>query len=68
MAVRRWDPFRDLPGCDVGQIEASMSDGLLTIEVAKAAQARPVRVEVKAGPGSPGGGEMSGSPLGKERG
>jgi HSP20 family protein len=55
---RRFGPFQRrvaLPqGSDTTRIEASMSEGLLTIEVAKAAQARPVRVEVKAGPGSPG--------------
>src|SRR3989440_6938893 len=55
---RRFGPFQRqvaLPqGCDTQQIEASMPDGLLTIEVAKAAQAQPVRVEVKAKPGSPG--------------
>jgi HSP20 family protein len=55
---RRFGPFQRrvaLPqGSDTGQIGASMSEGLLTIEVAKAAQAKPVRVEVKVGPGSPG--------------
>ena len=69
---RRFGPFQRrvaLPqGSDTGQIEASMSEGLLTIDVAKAAQARPVRVEVKAGPGSPGGNERSGSPRATERG
>ena len=69
---RRFGPFQRrvaLPqGSDTHQIEASMSEGLLTIEVAKAAQARPVRVEVKAGPGSPGGNERSESPSGTERG
>ena len=58
---RRFGPFQRrvaLPqGSDTRHIEASMSDGLLTIEVAKAAQAQPVRVEVKAGWASPGGGE-----------
>jgi HSP20 family protein len=58
---RRFGPFQRrvaLPqGSDTTRIEASMSEGLLTIEVAKAAQARPVRVEVKAGPGSPGANE-----------
>ena len=69
---RRFGPFQRrvaLPqGSDTRQIEASMSEGLLTIEVAKAAQARPVRVEVKAGPGSPGSNERSGSPRATERG
>ena len=69
---RRFGPFQRrvaLPqGSDTGKIEASMSEGLLTIEVAKAVQARPVRVEVKAGPGSPGGNERSGSPRATERG
>ena len=85
MAVRRWDPFRDLlgiqnemnrlfgrtygPGASAeAETQGSWVPPLDIIEVAKAAQAKPVRVEVKAGPGSPGGGEMSGSPLGKERG
>src|SRR2546429_3315658 len=58
---RRFGPFRRrvaLPqGSDTRHIEAAMSDGLLTIEVAKAAQAQPVRVEVKAGPASPSGNE-----------
>ena len=35
-------------GADTGTIEASMSDGLLTIEVGKVVQAQPKRVEVKA--------------------
>ena len=69
---RRFGPFQRrvaLPqGSDTGKVEASMSEGLLTIEVAKAAQARPVRVEVKAGPGSTGGNERSGSPRATERG
>jgi HSP20 family protein len=69
---RRFGPFRRrvaLPqGSDTRHIEASMSDGLLTIEVAKVAQAQPVRVEVKAGPGSPWGKEESASPSGNERG
>jgi HSP20 family protein len=69
---RRFGPFQRrvaLPqGSDTGRIEASMSEGLLIIEVAKAAQARPVRVEVKAGPGSPWGKGEPGSPGGRERG
>jgi HSP20 family protein len=69
---RRFGPFQRrvaLPqGSDTGHIEASMSEGLLTIEVAKAAKARPVRVEVKAGPGSPGAKEAPGSPGANERG
>ena len=35
-------------GADTGAVEASMSDGLLTIEVGKAVQAQPKRVEVRA--------------------
>jgi HSP20 family protein len=58
---RRFGPFQRrvaLPqGSDTAHIDASMSDGLLTIEVAKVAKAQPVRVEVKAGPGSPSGNE-----------
>ena len=69
---RRFGPFQRrvaLPqGSDTRHIEASMADGLLTIEVAKAAQAQPVRVEVKAGPGSPRGKEEPASPSGNERG
>ena len=88
MAVRRWDPFRDLLGIQnemdrlfgrtygPGESAEAGTQGSWvppldiseTQDRYKAAQARPVRVEVKAGPGSPGGGEMSGSPLGKERG
>jgi HSP20 family protein len=49
---RHYGPFQRrvaLPqGVDTGTIEASMSDGLLTIEVGKAVQAQPKRVEVKA--------------------
>src|SRR6266536_386709 len=48
---RRFGPFQRriaLPqGCDTESIEASMSDGLLTIEVSKALQVQPKRVEVK---------------------
>jgi HSP20 family protein len=58
---RRFGPFRrrvSLPqGSDTRHIQASMADGLLTIEVAKVAKAQPVRVEVKAGPASPSGNE-----------
>lgn len=58
---RRFGPFQrrvSLPrGSDTAHIHASMSDGLLTIEVAKVAKAQPVRVEVKAGPGAPSGNE-----------
>ena len=58
---RRFGPFQRrvaLPqGSDTQRIEASMADGLLTIEVAKAAQAKPVRVEVRTGSRSPGGTE-----------
>jgi HSP20 family protein len=58
---RRFGPFQrrvGLPqGSDTQHIEASMADGLLTIEVAKAAQAKPVRVEVRTGSRSPGGTE-----------
>ena len=83
-SVMRWNPFRDLMGIqselnrlfgrtyagDGGVAGAWVPplDISETQDRYKAAQARPVRVEVKAGPGSPGGGEMSGSPLGKERG
>ncbi len=53
---RRFGPFQRrvaLPqGSDTQHIEASMSDGLLLIEVAKAVQAQPVRIAVKAGPTS----------------
>lgn len=49
---RRFGPFQrrmSLPqGADTAHIEASMADGLLTIEVGKAAQPQPKRVEVKA--------------------
>ena len=49
---RRYGPFQRrvaLPqGSDTANIEASMSDGLLTIEVGKSVQAQPKRVEVKA--------------------
>jgi HSP20 family protein len=48
---RRFGPFQRriaLPqGSDTARIEATMSDGLLLIEVAKAAQAQPKRIEVK---------------------
>jgi HSP20 family protein len=48
---RRFGPFQRriaLPqGSDTAQIEATMSDGLLLIEVAKAVQAQPKRIEVK---------------------
>ncbi|MCW3037627.1 MAG: heat shock protein Hsp20 family [Actinobacteria bacterium] len=68
---RRFGPFQRrvaLPqGADTAHIDASMADGLLTIEVAKVAKAQPVRVEVKAGPGSPWGKEAA-SPSGNERG
>lgn len=48
---RRFGPFQRriaLPqGSDTATIEATMSDGLLSIEVAKAVQAQPKRIEVK---------------------
>ncbi|MBW3589906.1 MAG: Hsp20/alpha crystallin family protein [Actinobacteria bacterium] len=34
--------------CDASKIEASMNNGLLTIDVPKAEQAKPKRIEVKA--------------------
>lgn len=49
---RRFGPFQRrvaLPqGSDTAHIDASMSDGLLTIEVGKVAQAQPVRIVVKS--------------------
>ncbi|MEX2588283.1 MAG: Hsp20/alpha crystallin family protein, partial [Actinomycetota bacterium] len=36
------------PKCDSSKIEASMDNGLLTISVPKAEQAKPHRIEVKA--------------------
>jgi HSP20 family protein len=49
---RRFGPFQRriaLPqGSDTEHIDASMSEGILTVEVSKAAQAQPKRVEVKA--------------------
>lgn len=48
---RRYGPFQRRvalpPQCDITQVDASMSDGLLTIEIGKSEQAKPRRIEVK---------------------
>jgi HSP20 family protein len=50
---RRYGPFQrriTLPQqCDTAKIDASMSNGLLTIEIGKAEQAKPRRIEVTTG-------------------
>lgn len=64
---RRFGPFQRriaLPqGSDTSTIEASMADGLLLIEVAKAVQAAPKRIEVKrAAAGAPSASPAPGVP------
>ena len=65
---RRFGPFQRriaLPqGSDTQTIQASMADGLLTIEVAKVAQSQPKRVEVKATATAGGAGSSPGATSG----
>ena len=83
MAVRRWDPFRDLLGIQnemdrlfgrthgPGESAEAGTQGSwvppLDISETQDRSLITAEVEVKAA-GSPGGGETSGSLLGKERG
>jgi HSP20 family molecular chaperone IbpA len=72
MAVRRWDPFRDLLGIQGSwvpplDVYETQDRYIITAELAGMTTG-DVGIEVGAGPGSPRGKEESASPSGNERG